>query len=72
MKAFSSTFGHYIHNVYGLTETTSPSHGTPLGVQGPVDEASGALSVGVPIYTTVVTILDDAATSCRPARSVRS
>ena len=59
VKAFSSTFGHYIHNVYGLTETTSPSHGTPLGVEGPVDEASGALSVGVPIYNTVVQILDD-------------
>jgi long-chain acyl-CoA synthetase len=59
VKAFSSTFGHYIHNVYGLTETTSPSHGTPLGVEGPVDEASGALSVGVPIYNTVVQILGD-------------
>jgi long-chain acyl-CoA synthetase len=59
VKAFSSMFGHYIHNVYGLTETTSPSHGTPLGVEGPVDEASGALSVGVPIYNTVVQILGD-------------
>jgi len=59
VKAFESTFGHYIHNVYGLTETTSPSHGTPLGVQGPVDEASGALSVGVPIYNTVVRIAGD-------------
>ena len=59
VKAFASTFGHYIHNVYGLTETTSPSHGTPLGVEGPVDEASGALSVGVPIYNTVVQILGD-------------
>lgn len=59
VKAFSATFGHYIHNVYGLTETTSPSHGTPLGVEGPVDEASGALSVGVPIYNTVVRIVGD-------------
>lgn len=59
VKAFSGVFGHYIHNVYGLTETTSPSHGTPLGVEGPVDEASGALSVGVPIYNTVVQILGD-------------
>ncbi|HEY0813836.1 MAG TPA: AMP-binding protein [Pseudonocardia sp.] len=59
VKAFASTFGHYIHNVYGLTETTSPSHGTPMGVEGPVDEASGALSVGVPIYNTVVQILGD-------------
>ena len=59
VKAFSSTFGQYIHNVYGMTESTSPSHCTPLGVEGPVDEASGALSVGVPIYNTVVRIVGD-------------
>lgn len=59
VKAFAATFGHYIHNVYGLTETTSPSHGTPMGVEGPVDEASGALSVGVPVYNTVVRIVGD-------------
>ena len=59
VKAFKETFGHYIHNVYGLTETTSPSHGTPFGTEGPVDEASGALSVGVPVYDTVVQIVDD-------------
>ena len=54
-----TAFGHYIHNIYGLTETTSPSHGVPLGAQAPVDEASGALSVGVPIYNTVVRIVGD-------------
>lgn len=59
VTAFRRTFGHYIHNVYGLTETTSPSHGTPMGVEGPVDPASGALSVGVPVYDTVVQIVDD-------------
>ncbi len=62
VRAFQATFGHYIHNVYGLTETTSPSHGTPFGTEGPVDEASGALSVGVPVYDTIVQIVDDAGT----------
>ena len=57
--AFKNTFGTYIHNIYGLTETTSPSHCTPLGTEGPVDEASGALSVGVPTYDTIVQIVDD-------------
>jgi len=52
-------WGVYIHNVYGLTETTSPSHGVPVGAQAPVDPDSGAVSVGVPIYGTVVRILDD-------------
>jgi long-chain acyl-CoA synthetase len=59
VKAFSAAFGQYIHNIYGLTETTSPSHGVPAGADAPVDDASGALSVGVPIYNTVVRILGD-------------
>ena len=29
MKAFQDATGLYIHNIYGLTETTSPSHGVP-------------------------------------------
>jgi long-chain acyl-CoA synthetase len=60
VKAFQSAFGHYIHNIYGLTETTSPSHAVPFGAEAPVDEASGALSVGVPVYNTVVRIVSDA------------
>jgi long-chain acyl-CoA synthetase len=59
VTAFRSMFGHYIHNVYGMTETTSPSHAVPLGAEAPVDTASGALSVGVPVYDTVVRIVDD-------------
>ncbi len=59
VKAFSAAFGQYIHNIYGLTETTSPSHGVPFDAEAPVDEASGALSVGVPIYNTVVRVVDD-------------
>jgi long-chain acyl-CoA synthetase len=59
VTAFSAAFGHYIHNVYGLTETTSPSHAVPLGAQAPVDEVSGALSVGVPVFGTVVRIVGD-------------
>jgi len=59
VKAFQAQFGQYIHNIYGLTETTSPSHGVPAGATAPVDDASGALSVGVPIYNTVVRIVGD-------------
>jgi long-chain acyl-CoA synthetase len=51
--------GAYIHNIYGLTETTSPSHGVPYGTRAPVDESSGALSVGVPIFNTVVRIVNE-------------
>ncbi len=59
VKAFQAQFGQYIHNVYGLTETTSPSHAVPSGATAPVDETSGALSVGVPIFNTVVRIVGD-------------
>lgn len=58
-KAFEEKTGLYIHNIYGLTETNSPSHAVPLGVPAPVDSSSGALSVGVPIFNTVVRILGD-------------
>ena len=57
--AFKQRFGHQIHNIYGLTETTSPSHGVPLYAETPVDPTSGALSVGVPIFNTVVRIIGE-------------
>jgi len=59
ITAFEKMFGHYIHNIYGLTETTSPSHGVPYGARAPVDEVTGATSVGVPVYDTVVRIVDE-------------
>ncbi|HZC18152.1 MAG TPA: AMP-binding protein, partial [Rubrobacteraceae bacterium] len=46
---FEEKFGVYIHVAYGLTESNSPTHFVPLGARAPVDEASGALSVGVPV-----------------------
>jgi long-chain acyl-CoA synthetase len=59
VRAFAGAFGHYIHNIYGLTETTSPSHGVPFHAEAPVDPGSGALSGGVPTYNTVVRIVDE-------------
>jgi long-chain acyl-CoA synthetase len=59
VERFEKEAGSYIHNIYGLTETTSPSHGVPMGARAPVDPTSGALSVGVPIYNTVVRVVDD-------------
>jgi long-chain acyl-CoA synthetase len=46
---FEEKFGVYIHIAYGLTESNSPTHFVPLGERAPVDEVSGALSVGVPV-----------------------
>jgi long-chain acyl-CoA synthetase len=59
IAAFTEAFGHYIHNIYGLTETTSPSHAVPFGRVAPVDELTGATSVGVPVYDTMVRIVDE-------------
>ena len=46
---FEEKFGVYIYIAYGLTESNSPTHFVPLEERAPVDEASGALSIGVPV-----------------------
>jgi long-chain acyl-CoA synthetase len=55
---FEELTGLCLHNVYGMTETNSPSHITPLGMQGPVDAESGAVSVGVPVPNSISRIMD--------------
>jgi long-chain acyl-CoA synthetase len=57
-EAFERAFGVRIHNVYGLTESNSPTHAVPLGVRAPVDPQSGALSVGVPVPGCDARIVD--------------
>lgn len=55
-EAWEQAAGSPLHVVYGLTETTSPSHAVPFGSAAPVDAASGALSVGVPVFSTIVRV----------------
>jgi long-chain acyl-CoA synthetase len=59
VEAYEKRFGAYIHNIYGLTETTSPSHCVPIGTRAPVDPDSGALSVGVPMFNTIVRVIGE-------------
>jgi len=61
IKQFSDKFGHMILPIYGLTETTAPSHATPAGRQGPpvIDEKTGAITVGLPIINVKSWIVDD-------------
>lgn len=66
VQQFQQKFGSYVHNFYGLTETNSPILGVPFGARAPVDEASGALSVGVPVYGTVVRIVGDDGSELAP------
>jgi long-chain acyl-CoA synthetase len=49
--------GVYLHNTYGLTETTAPSVLVPLGVRSPVDPETGSLSVGVPVPNTLAKVV---------------
>ncbi len=46
---FQERFGHYLHNAYGMTETTSGVIAVPPGRRAPVDESSGTLSIGIPL-----------------------
>lgn len=39
VKSLEEQYGTYIQNVYGMTETTSPTHATPMNVRGPVARA---------------------------------
>jgi long-chain acyl-CoA synthetase len=59
VNRFEHASGRYIHNIYGLTESSSAAIGVPLGARAPIHEPSGALSVGVPMGGTTVTIVDD-------------
>lgn len=70
VQQFETLTGAYIYNIYGLTETTSPSHATPLGRRAPVDPDTGALSVGVPIPNTVVRVVDVETGQPVPPRSL--
>ncbi len=58
VESFQEVTGVYIHNVYGLTESTNGCLLVPLGAHAPVDPDSGALSVGLPAPNTICRIVD--------------
>ncbi|MFC1915040.1 class I adenylate-forming enzyme family protein [Chloroflexota bacterium] len=58
VEKFEEVTGKYIHNGYGLTETTAGAIVTPLGYRGPVDSSAGALSIGLPISGTIAKVVD--------------
>jgi long-chain acyl-CoA synthetase len=58
VESFEARTGLYIRNLYGLTETTSPSHIVPPTMRAPVEPETGAVSVGLPVPSTVVKIVD--------------
>jgi long-chain acyl-CoA synthetase len=66
VETFELKTGHYIHNSFGMTETTAPVVLVPRGARAPVDPATGALSIGVPVFDTDVRIVDGAGASLAP------
>ncbi|MBY4128371.1 AMP-binding protein [Rhodococcus fascians] len=58
VTAFESAFGCYIHNAYGMTETTAGVIAVPPGVRAPVDAASGSLSVGLALPRVTLRTVD--------------
>ncbi|HLN75588.1 MAG TPA: AMP-binding protein [Nocardioidaceae bacterium] len=59
VERYERDFGVYIHNIYGLTESTSACISVPRGVRAPVDETSGALSIGVALPGTRVMVVGE-------------
>jgi long-chain acyl-CoA synthetase len=62
---FERRFGVYIHNVYGMTETTSPVLAVPMNARAPVSAETQALSVGVPMLTARLRIVDESGAQVR-------
>ena len=58
IEAFRSRFGVYLHNIWGMTETTGGGIAVPPGATAPVDARSGSLSVGVPMQNADVWVID--------------
>ncbi|OZF39520.1 AMP-binding protein [Rhodococcus sp. 14-2483-1-2] len=58
VSAFEAKFGCYIHNAYGMTETTAGVIAVPPGLRAPVDASSGSLSVGLALPRVQLRTLD--------------
>jgi long-chain acyl-CoA synthetase len=59
VETFRERFGHYIHNGYGLTETTAGCVAVPGDLEAPIDPESGTISIGLPVPGAIVRIRDD-------------
>ncbi|WP_432253695.1 class I adenylate-forming enzyme family protein [Streptomyces sp. HNM1019] len=58
VERFQSRFGVYLHNGYGMTETTSAVIAVPPGRRAPVHQPSGTLSIGVPLPNITARVVD--------------
>jgi long-chain acyl-CoA synthetase len=66
LEDWHGRFGVRIHPMYGLTEATSPTHATPFGEIPPIDQFTGAMSVGVPVFNTECRVMKDSGREAAP------
>lgn len=52
--------GNRVYSIYGLTETTSPSHAAPMGRPVRSDNETGMLSVGISVQGVDCRVVDEA------------
>ncbi|MFK0184963.1 class I adenylate-forming enzyme family protein [Streptomyces rubiginosohelvolus] len=58
VERFQDRFGVYLHNGYGMTETTSAVIAVPPGERAPVHQPSGTLSIGKPLPHLTARVVD--------------
>lgn len=58
VERFEQVTGLYMHNTYGMTETSSPTHMVPPGTRAPIDPNTGAISIGLPVPNLFTAIVD--------------
>ncbi|MBB5642953.1 AMP-binding protein [Cryobacterium roopkundense] len=66
VERFRDRLGAYIHNAYGMTETTSGVIAVPSGTVAPVHEPSGTLSIGRLLPQMTARTLDAAGSPTLP------
>ncbi len=64
-----AAFGTELRNAYGLTETASPTHFSPLTRPARVDPGSGALSIGLPVFGAFAWIAGDDGAALPPGQT---
>lgn len=59
IERFRERFGHYLHNAWGMTETTAGGIAVPPGAEAPVHAASGTLSIGKAMQNVRLRVIDE-------------
>lgn len=58
VEEFERRTGLYIRNVWGMSETSSPSIIVPADARAPIDRVFGTLSIGIPIPGSEARVVD--------------